>query len=397
MARHLKTIVVLTALLAVLSTGALAESWTDATGKFTVEAEFLAIRGANVYLKKSNGVTIAVPLEKLNTESQALAKRLAAGPAPVVAADTPDAAVRAVKEGVESGNLRVVWDALPSGYQNDVHSVIHLFGENMDPAIWNTGTGIVKKAVAVLKEKKDFILAHPGLANAPVDGDTIDQNWDAVVDLLDTFVNSEITDLAKLKTFDVGVYIDGTGAKLSDKMVALAKVLDEQGVSADQAFPGVEIGKVTDAKIETISVDGDTATVRITSPDGEVEEHEAVRVDGKWLPKEMVDGWAEGIAAAKSFLSTEMKPQLEQGKAFVLPMMKGVESIFDQLLAAATQEEFNKIVDEQIGQLLAGFMGGGPDAGGPGPGGPAADPFGGGADPFGAGDDAADDNDPFGN
>jgi F0F1-type ATP synthase epsilon subunit len=45
-------------------------NWTDATGKFSVNAEYLYMIGNEVSLKKADGKTIKIPLEKLNTEDQ---------------------------------------------------------------------------------------------------------------------------------------------------------------------------------------------------------------------------------------------------------------------------------------------------------------------------------------
>jgi len=55
---------------------ALAETWSDNTGKFQVEADFVDINGRSVILRKANGSTITVPLTRLSTESRALAEKL---------------------------------------------------------------------------------------------------------------------------------------------------------------------------------------------------------------------------------------------------------------------------------------------------------------------------------
>lgn len=56
---------------------AIGETWTDTSGAYTVEAQFVALKNSEVYLKKENGVTIKVPLNRLSTVSQQLALRLA--------------------------------------------------------------------------------------------------------------------------------------------------------------------------------------------------------------------------------------------------------------------------------------------------------------------------------
>ena len=41
-------------------------TWSDATGKFKIEAEAVGVAGGNVQLKKSDGSIVAVPLDKLS-------------------------------------------------------------------------------------------------------------------------------------------------------------------------------------------------------------------------------------------------------------------------------------------------------------------------------------------
>ena len=58
-----------------------AESWTDAAGKFTFEADFVGVHAGEVHLKrKADGVTIKVPFQELSAESQQLAKSLQGAP-----------------------------------------------------------------------------------------------------------------------------------------------------------------------------------------------------------------------------------------------------------------------------------------------------------------------------
>lgn len=58
-------------LIATLSTnGALARKWTDSTGRFSVEADFVELVDGDVALKKSDGRVIRLPLEKLSEVDQ---------------------------------------------------------------------------------------------------------------------------------------------------------------------------------------------------------------------------------------------------------------------------------------------------------------------------------------
>jgi hypothetical protein len=46
-------------------------TWTDTTGKFSVEAEFAALDGNNVKLKRKDGSVLSVPLDKLSNQDRA--------------------------------------------------------------------------------------------------------------------------------------------------------------------------------------------------------------------------------------------------------------------------------------------------------------------------------------
>ena len=67
----------LTLILIALATPAFAQSWTSANGEFTIEAEFMQLKGDKVQLKKeSNDKVIWVELKKLSADAQKQAKRL---------------------------------------------------------------------------------------------------------------------------------------------------------------------------------------------------------------------------------------------------------------------------------------------------------------------------------
>ncbi len=53
-----------------------AETWSDTTGKFRIEAEYVGVEGTNVVLRKPDGKTLNVPINRLSEESRAQAKRL---------------------------------------------------------------------------------------------------------------------------------------------------------------------------------------------------------------------------------------------------------------------------------------------------------------------------------
>jgi hypothetical protein len=57
---------------------AFARTWTDSAGTHTVEAEFVDFKDGKVQLKKENGETVTIPIEKLGDEDQEFVKSQAA-------------------------------------------------------------------------------------------------------------------------------------------------------------------------------------------------------------------------------------------------------------------------------------------------------------------------------
>lgn len=67
------------------------QTWTDATGKHKVEAEFISLEGGNVSLKTAEGKTITLELAKLSEADQTTAKNFASGEKTPAAGEAPAA------------------------------------------------------------------------------------------------------------------------------------------------------------------------------------------------------------------------------------------------------------------------------------------------------------------
>jgi len=74
-------------------------TWSDASGKFKVEAEFIGLEGDKVQLKKANDQVISVPLSKLSTGDQDIAKILAR-PAPAAKMPEPENPFLTIEERI---------------------------------------------------------------------------------------------------------------------------------------------------------------------------------------------------------------------------------------------------------------------------------------------------------
>ena len=77
--------------------------------------------------------------------------------------DSPEAAVRRVAQGLQENRPQVLWESLPPSYRTDVNALVRNTAQRMDPEIWSRSVAIVRRAAALLKAKREFLLQHPGL------------------------------------------------------------------------------------------------------------------------------------------------------------------------------------------------------------------------------------------
>lgn len=265
---------------------------------------------------------------------------------------TPEGTVETVAKAIADKKPGIVWVALPPSYQQDITGFVRTFAEKMDKEVYDKTFVVLGKAIKVLKDKKDFILGHPMLQGGQVNMAEAKANWDSVVGLLETLTESEINSIDSLKTLNIGEYVATTGAKLMSQAADLSKLTPE-----DEMGQGLD--KLAKLKIEVLSSDGDNAKLRLTLADEPPEDVELVKVEGKWVPKDLADEWALGMEKLREGLD-EMK--MGERKAQMMMMLGGVEGAMDSLLAAKTQEEFNQAFMQTMGQVMGALMGAGGDA-----------------------------------
>lgn len=285
---------------------------------------------------------------------------------------TADQAVLRVVNGLAENKPEVAWQAMPASYQKDVHDLVHTAVAKVDPTLWNKSFSMAQRIVKILREKKQFILKHDAVGKSKEQaaamgfGDlNIDAIYDSVVKILDAIVNSEIATHEKAVTLDVGAFLDRTGTKVMENVEELAtKLQSEDGKGKGKEMVDVyEKAKKTTATL--VKEEGDTATVKIEAPGEEPEEEQFVRVEGKWIPKEMKEEWPEMIAEAKKELDAVTKEQMDEAKTMGLEMLKQLEKAIGPVEKASTQAEF----DEAIGKLFYSLN----PAGGPTPPTPPSD------------------------
>jgi hypothetical protein len=263
--------------------------------------------------------------------------------------DSAEGAIRSVMEGLSSGNAGVVWSAMPEGYQKDVTELVQGFGNGVDPGLWQQITGVIGQFESLLSNKADFIVNSTAVQDSG-QAEQIKVALPGVASILKTLLSS--IQLDALKSFDGDAFFSGPASQL----------LAQADLLSTMAPGGASLNSLKGSKVETVSEEGDKATLRITNPQNpsESEEVQFVRVDGQWLPADLVNGWATNMAMAKQLLAG--LPEASKQAAMQVGMFTGmITGTLAPLEAAEDQEQFNLALEQaQQGIMgLAGMMGGG--------------------------------------
>ena len=266
---------------------------------------------------------------------------------------TAKEAVRAIVDGLSEGSTEVLWDALPPAYQTDINDVVQAFGNGMDPTQWQQIQGVVAKVHSLLSTRAEFIV-NASTIQALGAGEQLEAVIPQIAGLLQIIVDH--TDLESLKSFDGQDFFSGPASKLMRQLDALT-ILTEESVS---------LSTLKDSRIETISSEGDKATLRISSRISGIRDKEIdfVRVDGHWLPADLVSEWDEDIASARSQLAS-LPETVKDGAGTVTLITSAVTGLLRPLEAAEDQGQFDVAVERMLqeaggslGPMLGGFSGG---------------------------------------
>ena len=266
--------------------------------------------------------------------------------------DDPKGTVEETAKALSKNDPEILWEALPESYQNDVKGLITDIAKQIEPnkAIYNDGMKLLSKAADVLREKKDFITKtpHPMLSMMIAEPESFASNFDATVGLIDTILKSDIASYDSFKSMDPGDFLSDTGGALMEKIAAVSKL------SKDDGWENDVMKHIKNLIVEFLS-EGDAGTkLKMINAVVEAEEMLFVKVEDKWLPKEMVDDWKKGIDEAKAQINSTVGEKasaedVEQAKQ----MIQMFNQSLDELSATKTPEQFNA----KLGQILSQMMG----------------------------------------
>ncbi|MDA0834290.1 MAG: hypothetical protein O2955_12955 [Planctomycetota bacterium] len=275
-------------------------------------------------------------------------------------AETPDAAMLAMIQGVRNQQLEAAWNFMPPSYRDEVNSLVQAFAGKMDPEIWDRTFEVLRHLVTALESKKEMILSDPNLEGAPLSSEQREEAFGAVIALLTTITECELSDLDKLKEFHGGEFLRGTGSSLMAQGLAMAQMMPGNPVQSEF------LDKLDNTTVTVLTSEGDAATVQLEAPGEEPEEVALVRVEGYWIPKDFAEQFPGSIEQAKAQVEMISPEMIDAQKDQILAVLGSVDQIASGIEAAESREELTQTLQQAIAPIMMMAMGGG--MGGPGSG-----------------------------
>lgn len=260
---------------------------------------------------------------------------------------TADAAARAVLEGIRHNRPVAVWTFLPASYQRDVNDLVHEFARRMDPELWQRGIASLRAIVDLLKDRQELFLARSQPADdqaGPHKPANESAAWEGLLELLQTLLNSELSDLEALQQLDVGAFLAGTGSRVMEQLAAVSRLHPED------PYQQAVRRQLADVEVTLLASEGETATVRITAPDraAEPQKVEFVRVEGKWIPRSLAEGWQPAMEKLRHRVETLTPERMEQIRQRSLPALDRLDAVVVELREAETPEEFRNLFARKV-------------------------------------------------
>lgn len=292
-----------------------------------------------VSLAGCNSAPAPAPEEPSQSETvQAVAEP--AGEAP----ETADLAILSVIEGLREKRPEALWDFLPGSYQRDLNTLLQEFARRMDPELWSASMQTLGRLADILKTQ---------LGRLPPENAAPD--WEGLAALLDTVAHSDLADLKRLEHADAREFLATTGHRLLEQLEFFSVL------SPDDPF-AARLTDLAQTQVAVVSSDANTAVVRVDLPDQGPQPVNFVRIENKWIPQPLAEGWIEFMGQARARLSLQSPENLAEVKPQWLTLLKTAQKAIDHLAGVNDPAEFETSLESVkfalyplLGMLLGGL------------------------------------------
>lgn len=374
-------------------------SWTDSSGTKTVEAEFVKLNGVNLVLRKADGKEITLPLSKLDDKSRLKARTMAKNSSPKPAGNdtllagpsssttAAPATTLAISSNIpkpvefpsnltaqefadiisaefKKENALVVWDALPPAKQQQIQELVRLAASKVEQKTFDKIKQFRSDIVGALRNKKSFVLNSKLIPIPPDQKSLLVNSYDAIVDLVEAYVPSEMLDSSNLQNANLRDLVGNYLENLKSKSNALVNTLP-----ADSSIRALATPKQPEIKLDNVSANEVTVSLVVNGqpPSPPLR---FIQSEGRWLPADMVAGWEPMMAQVTQVLQTVDPKVVHRG---VTQALNNIAIPLGSFTGAETQEDFDSAI-QLVMSMAQGMQGmgtvnaGGPMAQGVGPG-----------------------------
>lgn len=261
--------------------------------------------------------------------------------------EAPDAAVKAVLDGVAAGEGGVLWQALPAGYRADVNGLAHLMATKLDAQLYDQTFALLGRLGEVVQKQQAFIFNSGKLPSDEENLEQMKQAVPALVGILQTLASSPVATVAGLASFDGAAFFETTVSELMAHVIALSALSQEEQFS---------LQALEQAQVKVIEQTETTATLELSVPNQPVELSQFAKVENRWLPVEMSAGWAEGVAKLTAQLEALTVEEMAAQKPQMMGVLTMLNGVLAQLESAETQQQFDQALQGAMMPLFGLIM-----------------------------------------
>ncbi|MEM7790459.1 MAG: hypothetical protein AAF546_03570 [Verrucomicrobiota bacterium] len=262
--------------------------------------------------------------------------------------DTPEAAIKMIAGEISKGDMGVIWEAMPATYQSDVNEIVALASTKLDPEIYDKTFTFFDRLADVADKQKNFIFnTQLGGEQPPEEKEKMENALPSVIALIKGLAGSEISTVEGLKTFDGQAFFDTTVSKMAEQLEEIAKLSGETEFS---------MSDLSEVAVSVVESEGDQATLELKVPNEESQIESFTKVEGRWVPTEMADGWVQSIADAKAEIEGVSVEEMAANKPQLLSVFAMLDGVLTQIDSAETQEQFDQALQGAMMPLMGLMM-----------------------------------------
>lgn len=277
----------------------------------------------------------------------------------------PVEAVTTLLKAFQDGEAGVIWDLLPPRHHVELNKLMREFAAKMDREVWKRLFVVARRIVEILRDKRELIVGNPELKFPSVsklklpsvNKRLLSENYSGLLALLLLIVDSELSDLDKLRNFDGKTFFSGTGTRFLKQLVTL---------SAND--PNDPFRKGFDAKVRLVHIDGTKATIGLMMDGTFVMTRQAVdekqnetqmemqQIDGVWFVTEFDYGLRLMYKDGREMVAGIPDDAIRKNRTALLKLLQTVEEDLDRIELAKTSNEFVQslaLAQVRLNQLLS--------------------------------------------